>query len=59
MGLILLILVIVLLFGGGWGYRAGYYQTAPVPFVSILLVVLLVLLLFGFMGGHWRNGVWW
>ena len=49
MGLLLLILVISLLFGGGfYGYRSGYYGAGPFGGGIGLIVLLLVLfMLFG------------
>jgi hypothetical protein len=47
MGLLLLIVLIVLLFGGlpNWGYHS--YGYAPSGIVGVLLIVFLVLLLTG------------
>jgi len=47
MGLLLLIVLIVLLFGGlpHWGYHS--YGYAPSGFTGVLVIVLLVLLLTG------------
>ena len=47
MGLLLLIVLIVLLFGGlpNWGYHS--YGYAPSGFTGVLVIVLLVLLLTG------------
>lgn len=47
MGLILLILVLVLLFGGlpTWGYHS--YGWGPSGLLGVVLIVVLILLLFG------------
>jgi hypothetical protein len=52
LGLILLVLLIVVLASGGYGYRSGWYAGAPhygygIGLVGVLLIVLLVLLLLG------------
>jgi len=51
LGIILIVLVIVLLFGG-YGYNAGYhtnyaYFGPGIGVVGLVLVILLVLVLFG------------
>ena len=40
MTLVLLVLLVLLLAGGGWGYRSGYH-TGPYSVVWIILLVLL------------------
>jgi hypothetical protein len=47
MGLVLLIVLIVLLFGGlpTWGYHS--YGYAPVGVVGVILIIVVVLLLLG------------
>ena len=55
MTLILIILLVLLFAGGGWGYSTGY-MTYQHPLNIVLLVVLLLLLL-GLVGGP-RLG-WW
>ena len=57
MTLILVILLVLLLFGGAWGYRSGYVGTTPVNPISILVIVLVVILIFALLGGP-RLG-WW
>jgi hypothetical protein len=47
---------VLLLAGGGWGWRAGYV-TGPTSPIAIVLVVLVILLLFGVIGGP-RWGYW-
>lgn len=41
--IILLVLLVLALFGGGWGYsRYGYASWSPVGLLVVLLVVLLL-----------------
>jgi len=46
MMLVLIVLRVLLLAGGGYGWRSGY-GTGPYSIVWVLLIVLLVLALFG------------
>jgi len=51
LGIILIVLLIVLLFGG-YGYREGWHANYPyfgggIGVIGIILIVLLILLLFG------------
>lgn len=53
MGLIILIVLIVLLFGGGIGYHSGWYGGGPTPYgyggfgiVGLVLFVWVLLILF-------------
>ncbi len=50
MGFILLIVLLVLLFGGlpRWGYSRNWGY-APSSFLGLVLVIVLVLLLFGYI----------
>ena len=60
MSLVLIILVVLILFGGlglGWyGYRGGYYGPGMYGGVGLVVILLIVLLLFSGIGG-WR-GPW-
>jgi hypothetical protein len=51
LGLILVILLVLLLFGGGFGYRGVYgqwpYYGYGIGGLGIILVILLILVLFG------------
>jgi len=55
-GTVLIIILIIALFGGGWGYRSGWYGgygpagTGYNP-VGILLMVLIIMLIIGLIGG--------
>ena len=42
--LIVLILLAVILFGGGWGYRPtyGYWSFSPLLLVLLLLIILIL-----------------
>jgi hypothetical protein len=53
--LILLILVLVLCLGGGfWGYRGGYVGYNPLGLVLLIVVILVVVGLFtSFPYRHW------
>lgn len=43
---ILLVILIILMFGGGyWGYRNDYAYGAPAGFLGLVLLVVLVLIL--------------
>jgi hypothetical protein len=53
----LIILVIFLLFGGGYGYRTGYFGPGYGSPLMLVLVIIVVLLLLGAFGGP-RMG-WW
>jgi hypothetical protein len=55
MTLILIILVIFLLFGGGYGYYRG--SLAFNNPLGIVLIIIVLLLLFGAIGGP-RFGYW-
>ena len=54
MGLILIIVLLVILFGGGFGfYRGGYYrQGGPVEIGGILGLILVVLVIGWLVQGH-------
>lgn len=53
MGLILLIVVLVLLFGGGaWGYRTGYVGYNPLGLILLIVVVLVLVSFFTPLVGH-------
>ena len=48
MSTILIIILILLVFGGGWGYmNRDAYGNGPIGIVGILVIILLVYLLFG------------
>jgi hypothetical protein len=55
-GTLLLIVLIIALFGGGWGYRSGWYGrygpsgTGYNP-AGVLVIVLIILLIIGLVGG--------
>jgi hypothetical protein len=51
MGLILLVILVFLLLGGGWGYRTYPEQRGPIGLFGIVVIILLVLFLTGHLGG--------
>jgi hypothetical protein len=55
MTVILIVLLVLVFAGGGWGYRTGYVG-AQSP-VGIILLVLVLLLVLGLLGGP-RAGLW-
>lgn len=55
LGLVILIVIVLALVGGGWGYRAGYYSPGPYHYgAGGLLGLLLIILLVLFLTGYWR-----
>lgn len=57
MTLLLIILVVLVLCGGGWGYRAGWYGPGFYNPIGLILVILVIVLLFGALGGPYLH--WW
>jgi hypothetical protein len=55
MTLILIVLLVLVIAGGGYGWRAGY-TTIGDPLGLVLLVVVVLLLLGAFGGPRWG---WW
>lgn len=55
MTLILIVVLVLLIAGGGYGWRSGYY--GPGDPLGIILIVVLLVLLFGVLGGP-RWGLW-
>ena len=51
LGIILIVVLVLVIFGGGWGYSRGSYPGgygyAPFGIVGLLVVILLILLLTG------------
>jgi hypothetical protein len=56
LAIILIVVLVLVLFGGFWGYRGGYhYADSPyygpgIGIVGLVILVLLVLLLMGRLG---------
>jgi hypothetical protein len=48
MDILLVIILLLALFGGGFGYRRGYIIGSPgIGIVGLLVIILIVVLLFG------------
>jgi len=49
--ILVLVLIVLAVVGGGWGYRSGYYGTpyysGGIGIVGVILIVLVILLLMG------------
>ena len=52
LSIILIVVLLLVLFGGFWGYRGGYYGSSPyygpgIGIFGLVIFVLLILLLMG------------
>jgi hypothetical protein len=56
MTLLIVLLLVVFLFGGGWyGYHRGWDGTWPSSgIVGLVILILVIVLLFGNIEPHWR-----
>jgi hypothetical protein len=56
MTLLIVLLLVIFLFGGGWyGYYRGWDGTWPgSAIVGLVILILVIVLLFGNIGPHWR-----
>ena len=52
-----IILIVLLLLGGGWGWYAGYHIFHPAHFYGALSLGLIVILGLVLLGPHLR--IWW
>ena len=57
MTLVLLLILLLFLFGGGyWGYRAGYPARPFGGLLVFILLIVILLMIFGPLGGpHYAN----
>lgn len=65
MDIVLIILLILLFCGGGWGLHAGYWGPTPAGGTApgynplgILLLVVLVLIIIGLFAPFWHHAYW-